>query len=172
MLIKIIRLSSVALLLVFLLGLVVAVSETKAKLANRNALRTQHLKEIAEFFQSFQQKNLLYLPDNITAGNYQIGTATDGCQINSETCHVIHPRCLNLNYINSDVRDDVPSDVSTGNREKTGYMITITENSQITLTACGSEGDQKISQVIGNLPSIEIDKVATSSLVLIDKKEN
>jgi len=74
----------------------------------------------------------------------QLGTATEGCQVSSDFCQIDTPSCANLTKLLPLAEQTLPADMSWGTNARTGFAISFPTAETIAVTACYSEGTEKI----------------------------
>lgn len=109
-----------------------------AQQAARDQRRQADLQLILDRLQAYAAANRT-IP-LIDAQWQQLGTASDGCQLQTSHCQVSQPSCLNLNLLTGRRDLTLPSDVQLGTVARTGYAIRWDEQTQVaSVVACGAE---------------------------------
>ncbi len=141
------KFSVVAIFLLLLSGLVCVLFDPfHIYPARRDARRTNDVAEIMSLLETYISKNKNELPLNFPTELTQIGSDLNGCEVNTQHCHVTASSCANLHTaLTGNPRLTLPSDIQSGNFRKTMFAIQLKDKKTVEVIACGTEGQQTIS---------------------------
>lgn len=113
--------------------------------ANRQEMRQIALQKIADSVSAYLATHQ-QLPEGLSDGWHQLGTAKKECELSNQYCHVENPSCSNLSFLLGDPETrTMPADPSTGTVAKTGYAIKFEEPDKLMVSSCGNEGTEPIT---------------------------
>ncbi len=115
----------------------------------QNARDARRLADIQSILSAVQQHIVDQrgvLPAGLDTAEKQIGTATNSCELLSESCGASATYCLDLSSVLAPYLKDIPFDPESGSIDRTGYTIVANSNNIVTVRACNST-DETIDEV-------------------------
>lgn len=127
----------VAILAILALIVIIAIDPVHRFEEARDSRRLSDTQTITSALHQYVIDHRGALPAGLDKQERQIGTASAGCALQTDTCHVEHDTdCIDLTAVVDPYLHGMPLDPDGGSQEHTRYSVRLGDNNAIVVKAC------------------------------------